>query len=128
MRIQNNPTGVLEALNKRHGEFDESDADILSIIASQAAVAIYNASLVTALQDAYNDLRTAYQLKANFLALASHELRTPLGIILGYATFLHEESQGTLSDHARQVVSAAKQMRSLVDATTNQDMLRSLRR
>ncbi len=125
MRVKERPTGVLEALNKRHAVFDESDADILSIIASQAAVAIHNASLVKALQDAYNELRTADQLKTNFLALASHELRTPLGVIIGYATLLQEESQGELSEHACQVVNAAMQMRSLVDAMTNLNMLRA---
>jgi signal transduction histidine kinase len=125
MRIQDKPTGVLEALNKRDGTFDESDADILSVIASQAAVAINNARLVNALQDAYDELRGADQLKTNFLALASHELRTPLGVIIGYATFLQEESPGELSEHAKQVLNAAMQMRVLVDAMTNMDMLRS---
>jgi signal transduction histidine kinase len=125
MRIQDKPTGVLEALNKREGNFDESDADILSVIASQAAVAINNARLVKALLDANNDLQAADQLKSNFLALASHELRTPLGVIIGYATFLQEESPGELSDHAKQVLNAAMQMRVLVDAMTNMDMLRT---
>jgi signal transduction histidine kinase len=125
MRVKDKPNGVLEALNKHHGDFDESDADILSVIASQAAVAIHNAGLVKALQDAYNELRTADQLKGNFLALASHELRTPLGVIIGYATLLQEESQDELSEHARQVVNAAMQMRSLVDAMTNLNMLRA---
>jgi signal transduction histidine kinase len=125
MRIQGKPTGVLEAVNKRDGNFDESDADILSVIASQAAVAINNARLVKALQDAYDELRAADQLKANFLALASHELRTPLGVIIGYASFLQKESPGELSDHAKQVLNAAMQMRVLVDAMTNLNMLRS---
>jgi signal transduction histidine kinase len=125
MRIKDQPTGVLEALNKRGGDFDESDADILSVIASQAAVAIHNARLVKALQDAYDELRANDQLKTNFLALASHELRTPLGVIIGYASFLEEESPGELSDHAKQVLNAAMQMRVLVDAMTNLNMLRS---
>ncbi len=125
MRIQDKPTGVLEAVNKRNGDFDESDADILAVIASQAAVAIHNARLVKALQDTYDELRTADQLKTNFLAVASHELRTPLGIIIGYATFLQQESPGELSEHAKQVLNAAMQMRALVDAMTNMDMLRS---
>jgi signal transduction histidine kinase len=125
MRIKDRPTGVLEALNKRNGNFDESDVDILSVIASQAAVAIHNARLVHALQEAANDLRAADQLKTNFLALASHELRTPLGIIIGYASFLQEESAGELSDHARQVLNSAMQMRTLVDAMTNLNMLRA---
>jgi signal transduction histidine kinase len=125
MRIREKPTGVLEALNKHDGVFDEGDADILSVIASQAAVAVHNARLVEALQNAYSELQAADKLKTNFLALASHELRTPLGIIIGYATFLQQESPHELSDHAKQVLNAAMQMRVLVDAMTNLDMLRS---
>jgi signal transduction histidine kinase len=125
MCIKNRPTGVLEALNKGNGTFTDADQDLLSIIASQAAVAIHNARLVKALREAYNEISAANHLKTNFLALASHELRTPLGIIIGYATFLQEESPGELSDHAKQVLNAAMQMRALVDAMTNLNMLRS---
>jgi signal transduction histidine kinase len=125
MRVRNRPTGVLEALNKRKGDFEEADADLLTVIASQAAVAIHNARLVKALREAYNEISAADHLKSNFLALASHELRTPLGIIIGYSSFLQEEAQGELSDHARQVLNAAMQMRALVDAMTNMNMLRS---
>jgi signal transduction histidine kinase len=125
MRIKDRPTGVLEALNKRKGSFTEDDADIFSVIASQAAVAVHNSRLVQALQDAYDDIRATDQLKSDFLALASHELRTPLGIIIGYASFLQEESPGELSDHARQVLNTAMQMRSLIDSMTNLNMLRS---
>jgi signal transduction histidine kinase len=125
MRIQEKPTGVIEAMNKRGGAFEESDADLLKVIAAQAAVAIQNARLVQALKDAYNELHAVDQVKTNFLALASHELRTPLGLIIGYATFLQQESPGELSDHARQVLNAAMRMRALVDAMTNLDMLRS---
>jgi signal transduction histidine kinase len=124
MRVKGRPTGVIEALNKRDGDFDQADADLLTVIASQAAVAIHNAQLVKALQDAYEEIRSADQLKGNFLALASHELRTPLGIILGYATFLHEDSSGETSEHAQHVLHAAIHMRSLVEAMTNLNMLR----
>jgi signal transduction histidine kinase len=125
MRIKDKPTGVLEAVNKHGGDFDESDADLLLVIASQAAVAINNANLMKALHDAYDELRAADKLKADFLALASHELRTPLGVIIGYASFLQEESAGELSDHARQVLNAAMQMRVLVDSMTNLDLVHS---
>ncbi|MCS7010249.1 MAG: GAF domain-containing sensor histidine kinase [Anaerolineales bacterium] len=125
MRIKNRPTGVMEALNKRYGSFTEEDVDLLSILASQAAVAIHNARLVQALRQAYNELSATNQLKSNFLALASHELRTPLGIIIGYASFLEQESQGELSEHAKQVLNAAMQMRAVIDAMTNLNMLHS---
>ncbi len=53
MRIQDRVTGVLEALNKKHGKFIEEDVKILTAIASQAAVAIENAQLIQALQESY---------------------------------------------------------------------------
>ncbi|MGQ9833145.1 MAG: GAF domain-containing protein [Candidatus Villigracilaceae bacterium] len=91
MRIRERMIGVLEALNKRHGEFTDVDEFVLSVIAAHAAVAINNARMMQALQRAYDRVKEADQLKSNFLMLASHELRTPLGIIIGYASFLREE-------------------------------------
>ena len=49
LRIREQVTGVLEALNKRQGVFDEMDLQILTNIASQAAVAINNARMVEAM-------------------------------------------------------------------------------
>jgi len=123
MRIRNQVTGVLEALNKRHGEFSDVDVYLLSVIASQAAVAIQNARLVQELQKAYDELSRMDKIKSDFLAIASHELRTPLGVILGYATFLKDESDGELSEHANVVLNSALRLRSLVEEMTNLNLL-----
>lgn len=123
MNIRNQTTGVLEALNKRKGGFTQSDARLLEIVASQAAVAIQNARLMQELQKAYNTLSRIDEMKSNFISIASHELRTPLGIILGYASFLKEESQGELSEHASQVMNSALEMRTLIQAMTNMNLL-----
>jgi signal transduction histidine kinase len=123
MRTQDRQTGVIEALNKSDGEFTREDETILTVIASHAAVAINNARLVQALQQALEKSNEADRLKKDFLTLASHELRTPLGIIIGYATFLREDSQGELSEHADHVLNAALQMRALVEDMTNLTLL-----
>ncbi len=123
MRIQDRVTGVLEALNKREGNFNDADAKILSIIASQAAVAIQNARLVQALKTANDELSRADKMKNDFMAIASHELRTPLGVILGYASFLQEDAQGELSEHATVVLNSALKMRTLIEDMTNMTML-----
>jgi GAF domain-containing protein len=111
MRIRSQVTGVLEALNKRAGDFNDNDMRLLSVIASQAAVAINNAHLVQALQQANEELSRADKLKSDFMAIASHELRTPLGVILGYATFLKEDAKGELSEHANMVLTSALRLR-----------------
>lgn len=123
MRIKSKVTGVLEALNKKNGIFTPADSRLLSIIASQAAVAIQNARLVQAIQKAYEDLKQVDKLKSDFMAIASHELRTPLGIILGYATFLKEEAHGDLSESAERVLNSALKLRSLVEAMTNMNLM-----
>jgi signal transduction histidine kinase len=125
MRIRDKGVGVLEALNKRDGKFTEADERLLSVVASQAAIALYNAQLIQALQRAYDDLSETDRLKSNFMALASHELRTPLGIIIGYASFLQQDNEGEVSENAERVLSAASQMRSLIEAMTSLHLLQA---
>lgn len=43
--IGGEPSGVLQALNKRHGVFDDDDIEILEIVSGQAATTIENARL-----------------------------------------------------------------------------------
>jgi signal transduction histidine kinase len=123
MRIRDRVLGVLEAVNKRQGAFNEADLQTLSIIASLAAVAIENARLLRALQDAYDELGKLDKLKSDFIAVASHELRTPLGVILGYAAILKEEAAGESSGHAAAVLNSALRMRSLIEDMTNMNLL-----
>jgi signal transduction histidine kinase len=125
MPIQERTVGVLEAINKRNGVFDEHDATILAVTAAHAAIAINNARLLRTTQLALEKVKDANELKSNFLSLASHELRTPLGIIIGYSTFLKEDAKGELSEHANQVLNAARQMRSILDEMNNLAMLKS---
>ena len=125
MPIKDRTVGVLEAINKRDGIFNERDVTILSVTAAHAAIAINNARLLKTTQQALDKVKETNSIKSHFLALASHELRTPLGIIIGYATFLQEEAKGELSDHAQQVLNAAEQMRSLLDQMNNLTLLQT---
>ncbi len=123
MRIREMKVGVLEAINRRASGFTYADTKMLSIIASQAAVAINNARQVQELQEVNAELSEADEMKTRFMAVASHELRTPLGIIMGYATFLKEEAKGDLSDHANNVLGAALELRALVEDMTNMNLI-----
>jgi signal transduction histidine kinase len=125
MPIKDRTVGVLEAVNKRNGIFTERDAALLSVTAAHAAIAINNAQLLQTTRTALQQVKESNQLKSNFLSLASHELRTPLGIIIGYSTFLKEDTKGELSEHASQVLTAARQMRSILDEMNNLAMLKS---
>ncbi len=125
MPIKDRTVGVLEAVNKHSGAFDEHDATLLSVAAAHAAIAINNARLLRATQRALEKVQEANQLKSNFLTLASHELRTPLGIIIGYSTFLNQNAKGALSEDTNQVLTAARQMRAILDEMNNLVMLKA---
>jgi signal transduction histidine kinase len=69
---KNKVVGVLEALNKGHGKFTEGDESMLTVLGSQAAVAIENARLFQ---------------QSDLISEFVHELRTPLAS-LSTATYL----------------------------------------
>ena len=125
MPIKGRPMGVLEAINRHDGAFDESDISILSVIAAHAAIAINNARLHMSTQQALAKVREANQIKNRFLALASQEMRTPLSVIIEYATFLQRDAEDELSDHVDQVANAATKVRSLLDQMNNLTLLQS---
>ncbi|NJC99000.1 MAG: hypothetical protein C3F07_04290 [Anaerolineales bacterium] len=125
MPIKERTMGVLEAVNKQDGVFTDRDAAILSVTAAHAAIAINNARLLQTTRQALKQVQQANEVKNNFLALASHELRTPLGIIMGYSQFLKEDTKDETSELASQVLTAARQMRSILDEMSNLTMLKA---
>ena len=83
--------------------FSPGRVELLSVLASQAAIAVENALLVrdletkiqvrtAELQLAKQAADRANQAKSDFLSSMSHELRTPLNSILGYAQILERLS------------------------------------
>jgi signal transduction histidine kinase len=121
LMIHERAIGVLEALNKTDSQdFTEEDGRVLMTLAAQAAVAIENARLVTALQKAYEQLNRVDQIKSDFIAIASHELRTPLGLILGYAAMLREDLKNPETTEQLDVVmNSALRLRDLIDDMVN---------
>ena len=121
MTVKNRLIGVLEVINKRQLPWTDEDRQYLSALASQAAIAIEGAQLVRSLKRANAELSQVDKLKNDFIALASHELRTPLGVILGYASFLQEDTSAnkTTSEHASKVMNSALQLRKIIEDLTN---------
>jgi signal transduction histidine kinase len=111
--------GVLEVINKRRTPWTEEDRHHMTVLASQAAVAIEAAQMVMALQKVNGELNELDKLKNDFIAIASHELRTPLGVIMGYASFLQETEDEEINDHASKVLQSALQLRGIIEGMTN---------
>jgi signal transduction histidine kinase len=117
--VQQEPVGVLEALNKLGQEhFTKQDLETLTTLADIAGVAVEQARLFEELALANAELSELDQLKTDFIAIASHELRTPLSVILGYVSYLREEAGPAMAAQFDNVLQAAVHLRTLI-----QDML-----
>ena len=92
-------------------EFHASAVRFLQGLASQTALALQNAALISELKRNNEELAAANhklqqldKLKSNFLSVATHELRTPLSVILGYNAMLQESLQDRLDESERQTL------------------------
>jgi signal transduction histidine kinase/CheY-like chemotaxis protein len=92
-------------------EFHASAVRFLQGLASQTALALENAALISELKSNNEELAAANRklqeldkLKSNFLSVATHELRTPLSVILGYNAMLEESLQDRLDENERQTL------------------------
>ncbi|MCD6291693.1 MAG: GAF domain-containing sensor histidine kinase, partial [Anaerolineae bacterium] len=93
LAVKGRVIGVIN-LTKTAGQppFTQGDAEMLSVLAGQAAVAIENARLFEEMERAYEDLRRLDEMKSEFITVAAHELRTPVVVILGYANLMMEQA------------------------------------
>jgi signal transduction histidine kinase len=73
--------GILCVHSKRVAFFTEQELDILQLFGSLASMAIRKAQ-------AYEQTRSALEIRDQFISLAAHELRTPLTTINGYIQLL----------------------------------------
>ncbi len=99
-------------VHRRARPFVPHDLELLTMFASQAAVAIENAELyqqlkerAETLQQAYKELEEADKVKDEMIQNISHELRTPLTFIIGYVSLLVEGSLGPLTPQQQESLS-----------------------
>ncbi len=91
--------GLIQLSDKYEGEFTETDEAILVQLAQMASVAVENARLYEAQQQARSaaevlreEAQAANRIKDEFLAVLSHELRSPLNPIVGWSKLLQTGS------------------------------------
>jgi PAS domain S-box-containing protein len=83
--------GVVTVDNFTLTAYTPEDAGVLQTFANQAALAIQNARLFNAAQQARQAAEAANRTKSVFLANMSHELRTPLNAIIGFSEIMRYE-------------------------------------
>jgi PAS domain S-box-containing protein len=73
--------GVLCAVNKKEGEFDQGDVELLSTVATTVAFPIENARIDEELKRSYEEVQSLNRAKDRVMNHLSHELKTPLSVL-----------------------------------------------
>lgn len=125
LMFRGGPLGVLEAVNKRKGEYTEEDIAVLETLAALAAFSIHESELQKQIERLQAETSSLERLKADFIAIASHELRTPLGLILGHATFLRELTDKKYHEQLDIIIRNATRLKEIVDNLSSVDNYQS---
>ncbi|RPJ16241.1 MAG: PAS domain S-box protein [Desulfobacteraceae bacterium] len=86
--------GVLCAVNKKEGEFDEDDLELLSAIASTVASPIENARINEELKRSYEEVKSLNKAKDRVIHHLSHELKTPVSVLSASLSLLTKKLSG----------------------------------
>ncbi len=88
LKTKERTIGVITADNKKEGEFDATDLEILNTLAGTVALSIENARVSEALKKANQELQDLNTAKDKMLSHLSHELKTPTAILLSAVKIL----------------------------------------
>ena len=83
--------GVLMALNKKEGTFDQTDVELLSTIGGTVALSIENARVSKALKGAYDEVTSLNRAKDRVINHLSHELKTPVSVLSASLSILSKK-------------------------------------
>jgi GAF domain-containing protein len=100
IQIQDRMIGVLCAVNKKKGIFDQRDIEIASAIANIVALPIENARINDQLKSSYQEVKSLNQAKDRVIHHLSHELKTPVSVLDASLELLKRR----LSDHQNQSI------------------------
>jgi PAS domain S-box-containing protein len=94
LRGENRIFGVLGAMNKKVGRFEEADMETLFMISSTVSLSIANARVTDKLKAAYDEVTSLNKAKDKAIHHLSHELRTPVAVLKGSLKLLEGRLEG----------------------------------
>jgi signal transduction histidine kinase len=104
--------GMICVYGTEPGDFSDSDAEFLSALASEGAIAIENAR-------AYHALEVADRAKSDFVRMVAHELRSPLSAVQSMLKVLEEGIVGPITSKQQDLVQRSERRVSTLLAMVN---------
>jgi PAS domain S-box-containing protein len=91
LRSGDRSIGVLMALNKKKGHFEEPDIELLNMLAGTVALSIKNAQYSEEIKRAYKEVSSLNRAKDRAINHLSHEIKTPISILLASLDILKKK-------------------------------------
>ena len=110
--IKGRAEGVICVYCTEPDHFSESDAEFLSALASEGAIAIENART-------YQALEMADRAKSDFVQMVTHELRSPLSAVQSMLRVLEEGYVGPITSKQQDLIQRSKRRISFLLALVN---------
>jgi PAS domain S-box-containing protein len=93
IQIDDRMIGVICAVNKKEGRFDQTDVDLLSAIANMVALPIENARINEALSLSYEEVKSFNRAKDRVIHHLSHEIKTPVSVLAASLNLLKKKKE-----------------------------------
>ena len=98
LRSSDRTIGVLNAVNKKEGAFDNTDMELLNLIAGTVALSIENARFSEQIKEAYTEVTSLNRAKDRAINHLSHELKTPVSVLLASLNILGKKLESVARD------------------------------
>ncbi len=100
--------GTVCANNKKQGDFEQKDIELLEMIAGTVALSIENARVSEELKKAYEEVSSLNRAKDKVINHLSHELKTPVAVLLGSLGLLSRNLEGLPEERWRPFLKMAE--------------------
>ncbi len=108
LRSSDRIIGVLCAINKKEGQFNQTHIEVLSMLAGTVALSIENARFSAELKKAYVEVTSLNRAKDKVINHLSHELKTPVSVLLGSLNILGKKLRSLPEESWKATLSRSK--------------------
>ena len=108
IRIHDRTIGVLSAVNKKEGMFNDQDIELLSAVADTIAHPIENTRINEKLALSYEEVKSLNNAKDKVIHHLSHELKTPVSVLDACLVIIERKLGNSKTDHLEKIFKRAR--------------------